>query len=103
MKRYGCLIGLLCWVCGIGLFVAAVGSSMLEPGPHVVGQICLVFGIIFFIVGTVFLIMGLIQMGSKPVESEDEIKFHWYCSKCDTEVAKTDKTCSKCGAELEGE
>ena len=33
--------------------------------------------------------------------SIDGGNFNWYCSKCDTEISESDKTCPKCGIELD--
>ena len=80
MRVYGCLIGAICVMCGIVLFVAAFNTGFIATAAEVErARIFFILGIVAMILGLVFPIIGIIgdaikKKPRKPVESEDEFE-----------------------------
>jgi rubrerythrin len=51
-------------------------------------------------IGVNLMIMQLRKGGKDPIEKSEEV---WECGECGTDVSEADKSCPKCGVELQEE
>jgi ribosomal protein L40E len=99
VSRYGCIIGLLCWLGGIGLLVGAFGLAFMVSEVPDKTFVFIGFGISLLVVGTVFVAMWMMR---KPKTGEPVSIDFKDCKKCGAVIPETAQSCPKCGVEFEG-